>query len=241
MSIPLDQAEFWSLVCLAARFSGWAWFDPLLGRLPGSLRLAAAAVLALVLWPGTLATQPQSVVVLVPEFALGAMLALAVRAVFAVVESALLWTAGTAGSFGLPDAPPGQQAVRDLAFWLAGLAFLGGGGLLLVVDALRDGLDAIPPGGLPADASLALWIAAGSAYVLAAFKLALPLLAFVLLVMLTGALALRRVDAFDPASLGLALGAVAALAAWIWAAPLIAASVMQQLAAWSTRLTGGSG
>ena len=50
--MPLTEASLAVWLFAFARLAGWTLFDPLTGRLPLSLRLLLAAVLAAVLAPG---------------------------------------------------------------------------------------------------------------------------------------------------------------------------------------------
>ena len=237
----LTQTELSAFLCAASRLAGWAWFDPLVGRLPRALRLLLAAALAAALWPRVQGGVPAdfSPVLGAGEFALGVVFALLVRLVFALAEMAFAWLAGATGG-ALARAEPGagdalDAPARALAFWLAALAFLAGGGHLLVVSALLDSFAVFPPGGLPAAASVREWAEAGGWLFLAALKLALPLLVLLALVQLAFALTLRRAPGFEPWSTGFALGAASLLAAWILAVPLVVASVqagLAQLAGW---------
>ena len=50
--MPLSEASASVWLFVFARVAGWTLFDPLIGRLPLSLRVLLAAVLAAVLTPG---------------------------------------------------------------------------------------------------------------------------------------------------------------------------------------------
>lgn len=237
--MPLAEASLTAWLFAFARLAGWTLFDPLTGRLPLSLRLLIAAVLAAVLTPGlTLqAIDPftvQSVLGLSLEVAWGAALALCVWLVFAAMSAALLWTGHTA-SGGLlnltaEQAAPADAAWRALAGWLAALAFLGGSGHLLVVDALRDSFTAMPVAVLPAAADLRQLAEAASWLFATGVQLALPLLALALLIQLAFGIVARTTPGLDMFSVGLGIASLGLMAAWIWAVPLVAQGVNRGLA-----------
>jgi flagellar biosynthetic protein FliR len=236
--VPLAEASLTAWLFAFARLAGWTLFDPLTGRLPLSLRLLIAAVLAAVLTPGlTLqAIDPftvQGVLGLSLEVAWGAALALCVWLVFAAMSAALLWTGHTA-SGGLlnltaEQAAPADAAWRALAGWLAALAFLGGSGHLLVVDALRDSFTAMPVAVLPAAADLRQLVEAASWLFATGVQLALPLLALALLIQLAFGIVARTTPGLDMFSVGLGIASLGLMAAWIWAVPLVAQGVNRGL------------
>jgi len=237
--VPLAEASLTAWLFAFARLAGWTLFDPLTGRLPLSLRLLIAAVLAAVLTPGlTLqAIDPfsvQGVLGLSLEVAWGAALALCVWLVFAAMSAALLWTGHTA-SGGLlnltaEQAAPADAAWRALAGWLAALAFLGGSGHLLVVDALRDSFTAMPVAVLPTAADLRQLAEAASWLFATGVQLALPLLALALLIQLAFGIVARTTPGLDMFSVGLGIASLGLMAAWIWAVPLVAQGVNRGLA-----------
>lgn len=237
--MPLAEASLAAWLFAFARLAGWALFDPLTGRLPLLLRLLIAAVLAAVLTPGLAihAVQPfsvQGVLALSLEVAWGAALALCVWLVFAAMSAALLWTGHTAtgGLLNLTSeqAAPADAAWRALAGWLAALAFLGGSGHLLVVDALRDSFTAMPVAVLPAAADLRQLAEAGSWLFATGVQLALPLLALALLIQLAFGIVARTTPGLDMFSVGLGIAALGLMAAWIWAVPLIAQGMNRGIA-----------
>lgn len=246
--MPLSEASLAAWLLAFARIAGWAAFDPLTGRLPWLLRLFLAAVLAAVLAPGLApaALQPftlQGVLALGLEAVWGAALALCVWLVFAAASAVLAWTGHTV-SGGLltltaEQAWAADAAWRALAGWLAAMAFLGAGGHLLVVDALRDSFAAMPVATLPAPGDLrALGEAAGWLFA-AGVQLALPLLALALLVQLAFGIVARTTPGLDMFSAGLGVAALGVMAAWIWAVPLLTRGVglgIEQLAGWLARL-----
>lgn len=242
--MPLTEASLAVWLLAFARLVGWTLFDPLTGRLPLSLRVFIAAVLAAVLAPGLSidAIDPfsvQGMLALGLEGIWGAALALCVWLVFAAVEAMLVWTGHTAtgGLLALTaeQAAPADAAWRALAGWLAALAFLGASGHLLVVDALRDSFVAMPVAVLPATSDLRQLAEAGSWLFATGVQLALPLLALALLIQLAFGIVARTTPGLDMFSVGLGVGALGLLTVWLWAVPLVAHGVglgLEQLGAW---------
>lgn len=245
--IPLNEAHFavWALVF--ARLGGWAWFDPLVGRLPAALRLGLAAALAAALAPGVSAAAPApfgvpGVLALGMEAMWGAALALCVRLVFAAAAAALVWVGHTATggllTLTAEQAAPADAGWRALAGWLAAMAFLAASGHLLVVDALRDSFAAMPAAILPAAPDLRQLGEAGAWLFATGIQLALPLLALALLIQLAFGLLARGTPSLDMFSTGLGIAALGVLAAWVWAVPLIAQGIAQgieQMGVWLGR------
>ena len=246
--MPLTEASLAVWLLAFARLAGWAVFDPLVGRLPLSLRLMLAAVAAAALAPGMAieAIDPFTVAGLLAlslEMVWGVALALCVWLVFSAVTAALVWTGhtATAGLLTLTaeQAVPADAAWRALAGWLAALAFLGASGHLLVVDALRDSFEAMPVAVLPAQAHLRQLVEAGSWLFATGVQLALPLVALALLIQLALAIVARTTQGLDMFSVGLGIAALGLTAAWVWAVPLVAHGVgmgIEQLAGWLGRL-----
>lgn len=236
MSDPLfGAAALGGGMYVLARLAGWALFDPLLGRLPVYLRILVAAALAAALLPGApaaAAPNPLSLagaIGLLREAGLGALMALGVRIVFAAVSMALAWFGATAtgGLLTLTDAQADatDASLRQLAWWLAGLAFLGANGHLLVVAALRDGLAHLPVGALPGAGSVRAMVAGAGWMFVAGSLLALPLLVAALLVQLALAVVARDDGGSGVFPLGLTLGALLTMAGLVWIAPQIGAAV----------------
>lgn len=242
--MPLSETALSAWLFAFARLAGWTAFDPLTGRLPWSLRLMLAAVLAAVLAPGLITAAPsalslQGALGLALEAVWGAALALAVWLVFAVVSLALVWTGHTAtgGLLNLTpeQAAPADAAWRALAGWLAALAFLGASGHLLVVDALRDSFAAMPVALLPPAPDLRALAEAGSWLFATGLQLALPLLALALLVQLAFGIVARTTPGLDMFSTGLGLAALGLMMAWIWAVPRVVQGIhlgIGQLGGW---------
>lgn len=242
--MPLNEALLTAWLFALARLAGWTLFDPLTGRLPWSLRLMLAAVLAAALAPGLSAAPVPAfslpgMLALALEVAWGAALALAVWLVFAAVTLALVWTGHTAtgGLLNLTadQAAPADAAWRALAGWLAALAFLGASGHLLVVDALRDSFAVMPVALLPAAPDLRTLIEAGGWLFATGLQLALPLVALALLVQLAFGIVARTTPGLDMFSTGLGLAALGLVVVWIWAVPRIAQGIdvgIGQLGGW---------
>ena len=237
--LALTEAGIAAWLWVFARVAGWATLDPLLARLPMSLRLMIAAVLAAALLPSVAAisiVSPFSLAGLLAlslEWLLGALLALCVRIVFAAMEAMLTWVGQTA-SGGLLTLTEEQAnytdpGLRQWAWWLAVLAFLSANGHLLIVNALMQGIVQLPVATLSSDVN-ASQIVEGAAWLFAAgVQIALPLLVFVLLIQLSLAIVARTQPGVDIFSTGLAVGALGLLVALVWAVPLIAVGIQQGL------------
>lgn len=246
--MPLNEAGMAAGLFVFARLAGWTLFDPLAGRLPVSLRLMLAAALAAALTPGldidaVASFSVQGMLTLGLEGVWGAALALCVRLVFAAVEAVLSWTGHTATggllTLTAEQAAPADAAWRALAGWLAAMAFLGASGHLLVVDALLDSFAVMPVAAVPAATDLRQLAEAGGWLFATGVQLALPLLALALLIQLVFGIVARTSPGLDMFSAGLGIAALGLMAAWIWAAPLVAYGVgqgIEQLAAWHARL-----
>lgn len=247
--IPLTEAALTGWLFAFARIAGWAYFDPLAGRLPVVLRLVLAAALAAALAPGLAppASGPglATLLALLLEAAWGAALAVCVWLVFALAQVVVLWTGHTAsaGLLALTDAQAraAEAPWRALAGWLAALAFLGAGGHLLVVSALRDSFAAMPVATLPAPENLRLLAESAGWLFATGVTLALPLLALALLIQLALGIVARTTPGVDLFSTGLGLAALGLIAAWIAVVPGIARGIhagLEQLAVWLGALAG---
>lgn len=246
--MPLSETHLAVWLFAFARLAGWTLFDPLIGRLPLSMRLFMAAVLAAVLAPGLsiAALDPftvQGLLALSLEMLWGAALALCVWLVFAAVQAAWVWTGHTATggllTLTAEQAAPADAAWRALAGWLAAMAFLGASGHLLIVDALRDSFVVMPIAVLPAAGELRQLGEAASWLFATGMQLALPLLALLLLIQLAFGIVARTTPGLDMLSVGLGVGALGLMVVWIWAVPLVAVGVgqgIEQLAGWLGRL-----
>ena len=249
--MPLSEASLAVWVFAFARLAGWTLFDPLTGRLPVSMRLFIAAVLAAVLTPGLsmAALDPftlPGLLALSMEVVWGAALALCVQLIFAAAGAALVWTGHTATGGLLMLTPeqagPADAAWRALAWWLAAMAFLAASGHLLIVDALRHSFVVMPVAVLP-DASNLRQLAEAASWLFATgVQLALPLLALVLLIQLALGIVARTTPGLDMFSVGLGIGALGLMAAWVWAVPLLAHGIglgVEQLSGWLGGLAPG--
>ena len=249
--VALTQAGIAAWLFVFARVAGWAMLDPLVGRLPVFLRLMLAAVLAAALVPGVSPAQPVSPFSLAGgmalglEWLLGTLLALCVRMIFAAMEAVLVWfgQSATGGLLALTSeqASGADVSLRQLAWWLAVLAFLAVNGHLLVVDALLKSVSHIPVAALPGPDGIRQ-IIEGAGWIFAAgIQLALPLLVFALLLHLSLGIIARTQAGVDMFSTGLGLGALGMLVALVWAVPLIAAGIQHglvQMQPWLTGLVG---
>lgn len=242
--LPLSETHLAAWLFATARLAGWTLLDPLVGRLPVSLRLLVAAVLAAVLAPGVAAVgvDPFSlpgVLMLAMEMLWGAALALCVWLIFAAVEAAWVWSGHTATG-GLLTLTPEQAGAADaawraLAGWLAAMAFLAAGGHLLVVDALRDSFTVVPVADGLAVSTLRRLAEAGGSMFSIGVRLALPVLALVVLLQLAWSIVARTTPGLNVWSVGLGLGMLGVMAAWIAAVPLVAVGVqrgIEQLGHW---------
>ena len=250
-ALALSEASIAAWLGVFAMVAGWAMLDPLLARLPLFLRLMLAAVLAAALLPSVIATPivaPFSLaggLALSLQWLLGALLALCVRILFAATEAVLVWFGQTAsgGLLALTEeqAHYTDPGLRQLAWWLAVLAFLAANGHLLIVDALMQSLSHTPVATLP-PAAAARQLIEGAGWIFAAgIQLALPLLVFALLLHLSLAIIARTQPGVDMFSTGLALGALGMLVALTWAVPLIAVGIQQGLVKMQPWLTLGMG
>ena len=237
-ALALSEAGIAAWLTVFARVAGWAMLDPLLARLPLFLRLMVAAVLAAALLPGVNPApivSPFSLagaVALSVQWSLGALLAMVVRLIFAASQAMLAWFSQTAtgGLLALTEehARYTEPGLRQLAWWLAVLAFLAANGHLLVVNALMQGIahaSVVPSSavGVRELIDAAGWIFATG------IQLALPLLVFALLLHLSLAIIARTQSGVDMFSTGLAMGALAVLFGLTWAVPLITVGIQQGL------------
>ncbi len=237
--IALTETAIAAWLLVFAQTAGWAMFDPLMARLPLLLRLMVAAVLAAALMPNMispLVVSPFSLaggMALGLQCLLGAMLALCVHIIFAAVEAMLAWFSQTAtgGLLALTEEQSEytHPALRQLAWWMAVLAFLSANGHLLIMNALIQGLSHAPLATLP-PADGARQVIEGAGWIVAAgLQLALPLLIFALLLHLSLAIIARTQPGVEIFSAGLAVGTLGLLIALTWAVPLVVIGVQQGL------------
>lgn len=226
--VTQSQLEVWLFVF--ARLLGWAAVDPLVGRLPWSLRLLVAGALAWVWVPGLAPAQVEpfsgaGLLGLATAFLTGAVLGFAARLLVAAAETALAMT-GLTASQGLTQIDPGQKGGLDavllaLAWWLALLAFFSANGHLLVVQAIDASFAAMPLAALPDAASARELAEAGGLLLAAALQLGLPLLVLVLLAHFAFAVMSRTLPGVDSFSVGLTLGTFVLLGGLALAVPLL--------------------
>lgn len=230
MDILLPQSLLATWLFVFARLLGWVWIDPLMGRLPWSLRLLVAGALAWVWVPGQAAAQVEvfsaaGAILLALSFLAGAVMGFAARLLVAVAETALPMI-GLTASLGLTQVVPEQKGGLDpvlqmLAWWLALLAFFSANGHLLVVQAVDASFVAMPLAGLPDAASLRELAGAGGTLLATALQLSLPLLVLVLLAHLAFAVLSRTLPGVDGFSVGLTLGVFIFLGGLAMAVPLL--------------------
>lgn len=237
MALIFTQPELVAWLMVLARLLGWSWVDPVVSRLPWFLRLFLAGALAWVWVPGaSVAVDPLSwpgLMLLAGEFLFGAVLGLVVRLFFAIAEVALQ-TVGLTASLGQSQVVPEQQGgmewpLRQLAFWLALLAFFSANGHGLVMQALSAGFSSLPVASLPSQNTVIQLAEAGGTILAAGLQLALPMLVLVLLSHLAFAVLSRLLPGVEVFSVGLTLGAASFLAGLALAAPLLAAGLARVL------------
>jgi flagellar biosynthetic protein FliR len=230
MDLVFHQPLLHAWLFVFARLLGWAWIDPLMGRLPWSLRLFLAGALAWVWAPGQTPVEldpfsAAGLIALVLSFLTGAALGFAARLLVAVAETALPLI-GLTASMGLTQAAPEQKGGLDpvlqaLAWWLALLAFFSANGHLLLVRAIDASFAAVPPAALLSPASANELVQAGGMLLAAALQLSLPLLVLVLLAHFAFAVMSRTLPGVDGFSVGLTVGALAVLGGLAMAVPLL--------------------
>lgn len=237
MVFAFTQPELAAWLLIFARLLGWSWIDPVIGKLPWFLRIFFAGALAWVWVPGaSVTTDPLTwpgLILLSGEFVFGAVLGLIVRLFFAIAELALQ-TLGLTASLGQSQVVPEQEGgmeypLRQLAFWLALLAFFSANGHGLVIQALSSGFASMPVAALPSpDAAMRL-AEAGGMVLAAGLQLALPMLVLVLLGHLAFTVLSRMLPGVEAYSVGLTLGAFSLLSGLALAMPLLAAGLSRVL------------
>jgi flagellar biosynthetic protein FliR len=211
---------------------GWSFVDPFLSRLPLFLRLIMAGSLAAMLmpWNHLAVSLPDpfsgaGLLMLMWEALLGASFGLVVRVLFSIMEAALGWLGQATGRNlyqpWFADHAPDDGSVRQLGFWLAGLAFFSANGHLLVVQAIQHSLAVLPAGGLPDRAGARTLLEAGSMIFSTGLQLALPLILLALLAQGVFAVVSRLMPGIDVWSVGLNLGALTLLGALAVGAPIL--------------------
>lgn len=229
MDLVLTQPLLQTWLFVFARLLGWAAVDPLMGRLPWSLRLLLAGMLAVIWAPGQAAQlDPMTtagLIALALTFLTGAALGFGARLLVAVAETALPLL-GLTASQGLTQVAPEQKGGLDpvlqrLAWWLALLAFFSANGHLLVLQALDASFAAMPAASLPDAASARALAEAGGMLLAAALQLSLPLLVLLLLAHFAFAVLARTLPGVDSFSVGLGMGVFALLGGLAMAVPLL--------------------
>ena len=217
----ISQAHLFTWFYAAARLLGWSLVDPLLSRLPVFLRLFMAGSLAAMLMPwGGSGSLPDpfsgaGLVMLMWEGLLGACMGFMVRLLFSIMEAALGWLGQVTGrnlyQLWLGEYAPDDASLRQLGFWLAGLAFFSANGHLLVVQAIQHSLAVLPGGGMPDREGARTLLEAASMIFSTGLQLALPLLLLALLAQGVFAVVSRLLPGIDAWSVGLNLGALTLL------------------------------
>lgn len=221
------------------RLLGWAWVDPLLSRLPWSLRFFMAGALA---WlPASQLATPQidplsisGLGGLIVSFLTGAAMGFAVRVLVAVAESAFAYL-GLAANLGLSQTQseqPGSldEVMQALGWWLALLAFFSANAHLLVWQAVLASFSALPADALWTAGSALEMSKMGAMLLLSAAQLALPVLVLVMLAQLSIAMLSRLLSGVEAFSVGMTLGVVALLGGLAMATPLMIAALMSRFA-----------
>lgn len=227
----ISQAHLFAWFYAVARLLGWTLVDPLLSRLPLFLRLLLAGSLAAMLMPwGGAGALPDpfsgaGLVMLVWEGLLGASMGFMVRLLFAIMEAALGWLGQVSGRNlyqpWLGEYAPDDASLRQLGFWLAGLAFFSANGHLLLVQALQHSLAVFPAAALPDRQGARALFEAGSMIFSTGLQLALPLLLLTLLAQGVFAVVSRLLPGVDAWSVGLNLGAMTLLGSLAIGVPIM--------------------
>jgi flagellar biosynthetic protein FliR len=227
----IPQALLFAWFYAAARLLGWTLIDPLLSRLPLFLRLLLAGSLAAMLMPwGEVTPLPDlfsgaGLVLLVWEALLGAGVGFMVRLLFSIMEAALAWLGQVTGRNlyqpWLSDYAPDDASLRQLGFWLAGLAFFSANGHLLVVQAIQHSLAVLPAASLPDREGARTLLEAGSMIFSTGLQLALPLILLALLAQGVFAVVSRLLPGIDAWSVGLNLGTLTLLGALAVGVPVM--------------------
>ncbi|MGA7178564.1 MAG: flagellar biosynthetic protein FliR [Thiobacillaceae bacterium] len=227
----ISQALLFAWFYASARLMGWTLVDPMLSRLPLFLRVLLAGSLAAMLMPwGEAASLPDpfsgaGLVMVMREALLGAGMGLMVRLLFSIMEAALGWLGQVTGRNlyqpWLADYAPDDASLRQMGFWLAGLAFFSANGHLLVVQALQHSLSVLPAGSLPEREGARTLLEAGNMIFSTGLQLALPLILLALLAQGVFAVVSRLLPGIDAWSIGLNLGAVTLLGALAVGVPIM--------------------
>jgi len=231
MMEEISQTYLFAWFYAAARLLGWTLVDPLLSRLPLFLRLLLAGSLAAMLMPwGEAGSLPDplsgaGLVMLLWEGLLGAGMGFMVRLLFAIMEAALGWLGQVSGRSlyqpWLAENAPDDASLRQLGFWLAGLAFFSANGHLLLVQALQHSLAVLPAAALPDREGARALFEAGSMVFSTGLQLALPLVLLTLLAQGVFAVVSRLLPGVDAWSVGLNLGALTLLGSLAVGVPIM--------------------
>ena len=167
------------------------------------------------------------------EGLLGAGMGFAVRLLFAVMEAALGWLGQVSGRNlyqpWLAENAPDDASLRQLGFWLAGLAFFSANGHLLLIQALQHSLAVLPAAALPDREGARALFEAGSMIFSTGLQLALPLLLLALLAQGVFAVVSRLMPGVDAWSVGLNLGALTLLGSLAVGVPILVSAVCPRI------------
>ncbi len=253
MDLVLPQPLLAAWLYAFFRLLGWVWLDPLMSRLPWSLRVFVAGMLAWVWAPAMLETpivEPFSAPGLAwlgLSFMAGAAMGFAARVLVAVAQAALAYL-GLVANQGLMQRLDGQAdfeqhggletVAQNLGWWLALLGFFAANGHLLLLQALHESFAALPVQtlatvGVNLDAAKL-----GAAFFGTAAQLALPALVLVLLAQLSVALMSRLLPGVNGFSAGMTLAVFALLGGLAMLSPVLVGILTARFAALSGVVSG---
>jgi flagellar biosynthesis protein FliR len=227
--VKITAAEIAVFLPAFARAAAFLQAFPLTGDrvVPLKLRAALAAMIAMALVPMRPPLDPAALPIAVPaELLLGLAAGFAGRLVFAGVEAGgqligLQLGLGFAGTFD-PLVAEQELPTQRLVRCLAGLAFLGAGGL----EATLLALAAPPVGATTLLGILPQLIERGGEVLIAGVQLAAPALAVSLVANLAAGLAARAAPALNVFSVALALVLVVGAAVLLATGPAVVADVI---------------
>lgn len=258
MDLVLPQPLLAAWLYAFFRLLGWAWLDPLMSRLPWSLRVLVAGMLAWVWTPAMLETpitEPFSAPGLAwlgLSFMAGAAMGFAARVLVAVAQAALAYL-GLAANQGLTQHLDGQTGfeqpgfeqhggletvAQSLGWWLALLGFFAANGHLLLLQALHESFAALPVQALATVGTNLDAAKLGAAFFGTAAQLALPALVLVLLAQLSVALMSRLLPGVNGFSAGMTLAVFALLGGLAMLSPVLVGILTARFAALAGVVSG---